>query len=379
VLVGLPAWAFHWWQGQQRLDEYERRAPQRRGYLYLAVLGGAIGLLVFGSAALYRLLNAALAADFPLSTWHDIWHFTVDAAVAGAAFAFHLRVIRADRAVTTAAAVVAEAAPAVFTYLVRMPAATADAARARLAAALPEAQVTPADASSGEGDGGPSIVAIAGTLVGILLLLAIGSFALGPFLFSSQQSSAPPPGRVLTVGKPLWIAHFGQAAALPADTSGGAYIDARAPYLAFNFKDAGTATVELPEFTPPFMAVALIVGSPDSDGVLMWRVHTAGDRSVAVRFSMLTNDVDLVYQDRASGITETIGKPVSVRAGGTEPFEVALLVRPHMYQLFVDGQPLFEVVEDRLDTSSSALSMSVTASAGSISVLELRVHEAPKG
>ena len=39
----------------------------------------AIGLLVFGSAALYRLLNAALAADFPLSTWHDIWHFTVDA------------------------------------------------------------------------------------------------------------------------------------------------------------------------------------------------------------------------------------------------------------------------------------------------------------
>src|SRR5207245_1034789 len=99
-LVGLPAWGFHWLQAQRRLDEAERRAPQRRAYLYLAVLGGAIGLLVFGSAALYRLLNAALAADFPLSTWHDIWHFTVDAAVAGSGFGFHLRGIRGDRSVT---------------------------------------------------------------------------------------------------------------------------------------------------------------------------------------------------------------------------------------------------------------------------------------
>src|SRR5207244_12183073 len=114
VFVGVPAWAFHWWQAQKRLDDAERRAPQRRGYLYLAVLGGAIGLLVFGSAALYRLPNAALAADFPLSTWHDIWHFTVDAAVAGTVFAFHLRVIRADRGVTGATPV-AEGAPAVST------------------------------------------------------------------------------------------------------------------------------------------------------------------------------------------------------------------------------------------------------------------------
>ena len=129
VLVGLPAWGFHWWQAQRRLDEVERRATQRRGYLYLAMLGGAIGLLVFGSAALYRLLNAALAADFPLSTWHDIWHFTVDGTVSAAAFLFHLAAVRADRS-----AQLPTVAQHSLTVLVR--AADAAAARARLTTAL---------------------------------------------------------------------------------------------------------------------------------------------------------------------------------------------------------------------------------------------------
>jgi hypothetical protein len=378
VLVGLPAWGFHWLQAQRRLDESERRATQRRGYLYLAVLGGAIGLLVFGSAALYRLLNAALAADFPLSTWHDIWHFTVDAAVAGTVFAFHWRVIRADR-VLTASAPVAEAAPSVFTYVVRVAAPTAGAARARLAAALPDAQVTAADASSGEGegDGGPSIVAIAGSLLGVLLLIFVASFALGPFLFSSQQSSGPPPTRALPVGKPLWVANLSQPSALPAETSGGGYIDAGAPYLAFNFKDTGSVTVKLPEFAPPFTAVAVIVGSPESDGVLMWRVRTVGDRSIAVRVNTSTDYLDLVDEDRASGITQTIGKPVPLRRGGVEPTEVALVVQTPAYQLFVDGELVFDVVDNEHDSTSSALSMFVTGTAGSVSVLELRVHEVP--
>ena len=52
----------------------------------LAILGGVLGVLVFGSAALYRLLNAVLARDFPISTWHDIWHFTVDGAVSARAY-----------------------------------------------------------------------------------------------------------------------------------------------------------------------------------------------------------------------------------------------------------------------------------------------------
>jgi hypothetical protein len=102
VIVGAPAWALAWWPAQRRLTDDERRSLPRRAYLYLAILGGVIGVLVFGSAALYRLLNAVLAGDFPLSTWHDIWHFTVDGTVSAAAFLFHLAVgpSRPQRAVT---------------------------------------------------------------------------------------------------------------------------------------------------------------------------------------------------------------------------------------------------------------------------------------
>ena len=130
VILGTPAWAFSWWQARRRLDDDERRSLPRRGYLYLAVFGGVVGLLVFVSAILYRLLNAVLAGAFPLSMWHDVWHFTVDAAVSAGAFLFHLGVVRADRG----AQIVAEARPHPFTVLVR--AADTAAARARLAAAL---------------------------------------------------------------------------------------------------------------------------------------------------------------------------------------------------------------------------------------------------
>jgi hypothetical protein len=377
VLIGLPAWGFHWWLAQGRLDEAERRAPQRRAYLYLAVLGGAIGLLVFGSAALYRLLNAGLAASFPLSTWHDIWHFTVDAAVAGGVFAFHLRVIRADRALTATAAPVAEAAPSVFTYVVRLNAANAVAARARLAAAIPEAEVTPADAASGEGDGGPSIVAIAGTIVGVLLLVfLVASFALGPFL--SQQSAPPPPPRVATAGKPIWVANFSQASVFTTqDRSGGADIDTRSGALVFTFKEAGRATVSFPEFTPPYMAVARIGAPPESDGTLMWRVRTTGDRSIAVRINASSDYVDLVYEDLATGITEVLGKSVPVRRLGGEPVEVAVVVRTQAYLLFVDGEKVVDVVDDRVDATSSALSITATGTTGVIALIELRVHDAP--
>lgn len=379
VLVGLPAWGFHWWQAQRHLDEAERRAPQRRGYLYLAVLGGAIGLLVFGSAALYRLLNAALAMDFSLATAHDIMHLSVDAAAAGAVFAFHLRVIRADR-IATAVAPVAEAAPSVFSYVVRVPAASADAARARLAAALPDAQVTPADGASGEGEGGPSIVAIAGALLGILLLVfVVGTFALGP-IFSSQPPSGPPPvARAPVGGPPIWVANFSQESAYTTDeTTGGAYIDDQASHLLFQFKEAGSATVRFREFAPPFTAVAVIAGSPDSDGVLLWRVRTVDDRSVAIRVNLSTEYVDLVYEDRATGITEAIGKPFPIRGRRAQPTEAAVVVRGTTYQLFVNGEPALDVVEERLNaTTSSVLTMTATGTYGSISVIEMRVHEAP--
>jgi hypothetical protein len=373
VLVGLPAWSFHWWQAQRRIDETERRAPQRRGYLYLAVLGGAIGLLVFGSAALYRLLNAALAADFPLSTWHDIWHFTVDAAVAGSVFAFHLRVIRADRVVTTAGPV-AETAPAVFTYVVRVPAPTANAARARLAAALPDAQVTPADAASGEGDGGPSIVAIAGTLIGVLLLVFVAAaFVRGPF-FGSQQPSAPAP-QALSAGKPIWVATVTQDP-FPAETSGGAYIRTEGA-LTFNFKESGRATVTFPEFAAPFMAIAVISDTPGTDGMLLWRVRAVGDRSVSLRIDLSSRQADLIYQDKTTGVTEVLGHAVPLRDLSSSPVEFAVLVRTPGYVVFMDGRPMIEVTESRLDTTSSALSMTAMGNTGMIALIALRVHEAP--
>jgi hypothetical protein len=98
VLVGGAAWAFHWRTARANLDDDERRSQPRRLYLYAAVLGGVLGLLVFGSAALYRLLNATLALSFTLDTWHDVWHFTVDSAVAGAVAFWSFRALRADRA-----------------------------------------------------------------------------------------------------------------------------------------------------------------------------------------------------------------------------------------------------------------------------------------
>jgi hypothetical protein len=103
VIVGGAAWAFHWRTALARLNDDERRSLPRRGYLYLSILGGVLGLLVFGSAALYKLLTGVLGLSFTLETWHDIWHFTVDSAVAGLVAWWSFRMLRADRAVLGAA------------------------------------------------------------------------------------------------------------------------------------------------------------------------------------------------------------------------------------------------------------------------------------
>jgi uncharacterized protein DUF5671 len=376
VLVGLPAWGFHWWQAQGRLDEVERRAPQRRAYLYLAVLGGAIGLLVFGSAALYRLLNAALAVDFPLSTWHDIWHFTVDAAVAGTVFAFHLRVVRADRVVTPTA-VIAEAAPSAFTYVVRVPAPNAAAARARLAAALPDAQVTPADAASGEGDGGPSIIAIVGALLGVLLLLfVVAGFGLGPLL--SSQQPAPGPAHAVPAGKVVWVFSAQGSPLGMHEATGGAHIDTESGGLAFKFNGEGNAEVGFgPVLEPPYTAVAFVTSTPDSDGILIWRVRSAGDKSVAVRINASTEYVELIYQD-GSSVTELLGNPFPVKGfRQSRSFEVAVTVAPTSYTLFVDGGIVMEINDDRVATTNSAQSISASGTRGLIALYELRIHDAP--
>ncbi|HEY6959107.1 MAG TPA: DUF5671 domain-containing protein [Candidatus Limnocylindria bacterium] len=130
VVVGAAAWALHWRTARARLNDDERRSLPRRLYLYLAILGGVLGLLVFGSAALYRVLNAALGLSFERATWHDVWHFVVDSAVAGVVAYWNVRLLRADRAVLGASG---EETYAV-TVLVR--AADRDAAKARVTEAI---------------------------------------------------------------------------------------------------------------------------------------------------------------------------------------------------------------------------------------------------
>src|SRR5205814_10599829 len=129
VLSGPPVWVLSWGQAQRRLTDDERRSLPRRGYLYHAILGGVPGVLVFGSAGLYRLLNAVLAGSFPIATWHDIRHFTLDGTVSAFAFLFHLAAVRADRS-----AQLPTVAQHSVTVLVR--ASDVAPARARLASAL---------------------------------------------------------------------------------------------------------------------------------------------------------------------------------------------------------------------------------------------------
>jgi len=131
VLVGGPAWAFHWRAQQWRLDDDERRSLQRRVYLYLAILGSVAAVLVFGSALLFNLLKGVLAFSFDLALWHDLWHFSVDTAVGAVALAWHFRLVRADRAALAAAGLEE-------TYHVTLVVKAADraAAQARVAAAL---------------------------------------------------------------------------------------------------------------------------------------------------------------------------------------------------------------------------------------------------
>jgi hypothetical protein len=131
VLVGGPAWAFHWRAQQLRLDDDERRSLQRRVYLYLAILGSVAAVLVFGSALLFNLLKGVLAFQFDVALVHDLWHFSVDTAVGAVALAWHFRLVRADRAALAAAGLEE-------TYHVTLLVKAADraAAQARVTAAL---------------------------------------------------------------------------------------------------------------------------------------------------------------------------------------------------------------------------------------------------
>ncbi len=161
VIVGVPFWAYHWWRIQREIwtgdaesAMRERRARARRLYLYAAVLGGALATLVFGSAALFRMLNAgfeALGSSVPFwqSTIHDIQHFVIDTVVAFALALWHWRVLRTDRAAErTFVPAAAPAAPSLFAFQVLITGDDVAAARARLEAVLGGAGVVAEGASA---------------------------------------------------------------------------------------------------------------------------------------------------------------------------------------------------------------------------------------
>lgn len=110
VLVGLPVWLFHILRAHRRAaaDVSERDALPRRVYLYLAILGGILAVLVFGSAALFRILTGVLALSFTLDLVHDVMHLVVDTAVGVTVAGYHWRVLRADRATLAPQATVEE-------------------------------------------------------------------------------------------------------------------------------------------------------------------------------------------------------------------------------------------------------------------------------
>ena len=141
LLVGIPAWAWHWRAVVRRvraagdLAPDELRAMARRGYLYLAAFGGIATLLVAGSAVAFRLFNGLLLGGFGLDEWHTIWHLAVDAAVGLGVFALHLRIVQADRAAIARSGLAAAEEPE-HAVAVMVRAATPEAARKRLERAL---------------------------------------------------------------------------------------------------------------------------------------------------------------------------------------------------------------------------------------------------
>ncbi|HEX9436185.1 MAG TPA: hypothetical protein VGA16_03385 [Candidatus Limnocylindria bacterium] len=78
-----------------------RRAIDRRSLLRVL---GTYGLkplqrqgLVFGSGAVFRVVNAILAVEFTTAAIHDLWHLLTDALVGLAVGSFHWRILRVDR------------------------------------------------------------------------------------------------------------------------------------------------------------------------------------------------------------------------------------------------------------------------------------------
>lgn len=318
LIVGGGAWAYHWRQARQRLDDDERASQPRRFYLYAAVLGGVLGLLVFGSAGLYRLVNAALAFSFTIETWHDVWHFGVDAGVSGAAFLAHLRLLRAERG----AAVAAEAVPSQFAFLVRMSAADREAAQARIAIALPDASVV-AVRTTPDGPGavaiesltplerGPSVVAVIGAgLAALVVLLLLSGLFRG---ISSMQSEPPRPVSAVAGarGPMVW------EVTMPTTVSG---------------RDAEPTVIGAP-FDLPVVVEMVVRAEPGATGDLVWILSEADDHRVSAAVSIAGQQVELRQGEGSRVARQGVGVP-DIASG--RPLLLVALIEPGYVGLDAD-------------------------------------------
>ena len=316
LLVGAGAWAYHWRQAQRRLDDDERSSLPRRLYLYLAVLGGVLGLLVFGSAALYRLLNAALAFSFTLETWHDVWHFAVDAGVSGAACLAHFRILRAERA-----AAPAPAADTSYAFLVRLGAADREAAQARIAGALPDASVV-AVRTTPDGPGavaiesltpierGPSVAAVIGVVFAALLLL--------PVLFgllSTRSSHSEPPRPVSAVA-----------------AARGPMVWEVTTQTAVSGRDAQATVIGEP-FALPAVVEMLVRAEPGATGELVWVLRDGDEDRVSAVMSIAGHQVELRRGEGSRVARQGVG--VRDIASG-RPIYLAALIEPGSVALDAD-------------------------------------------
>jgi hypothetical protein len=90
----------------------------------------------------------------------------------------------------------------------------------------------------------------------------------------------------------------------------------------------------------------------------------------------LSEYAELIYEDVTAGTTELLGNPVPIRGFKLgKPREVAVLVRAPSYTLFVDGVPMLETADNRLDATASAQSISASGTRGAIGLHELRIHD----
>jgi len=202
----------------------------------------------------------------------------------------------------------------------------------------------------------------------------VATFALGPFL---SQQSAPPPRPALPAGKVIYAFSAQSSALATREATGGARIETGGGGLSFTFNGEGRANVSFgPDLAPPYLAAAFVSIAPDADGTLIWRVRSAGDRSVALRINAATEYIDLIYEDATAGTTELLGNPVPIRGlKQGKPTEVAVLVGTPSYTLFLDGTTVLQVVADRPDATGAVQSMSASGTRGVIALFELRIHD----